>query len=116
MKEPKIAFVVMVIVTILLSACWETSRERQIVDVRPVGDGLTFLGMAGVLIALILVFGRFITESAVVKWKYIPHFMVGLLVVLAIVVVNAALPALIIPISIAIVVLAILAFAWVRSK
>ena len=116
MNDRKIAVVVIVAVTVLLSACWETNLKRQIIDVRPVGEGLTFLGMAAVLVALIVVFGRFVTEDVIRQWKYIPQCLTALLAVLAVVVLNAAIPALIIPISLAFIVLAILAFAWIRSK
>jgi VIT1/CCC1 family predicted Fe2+/Mn2+ transporter len=43
----------------LLVACSGTSSAPAI-DVRPIGQGLEFLGMAIVLAALVVVFGRFI--------------------------------------------------------
>jgi hypothetical protein len=112
----KTALVITIAATLMLAACWENPHSRQLIDVRPIGHGLEFLGMMGVLAALIIVLGKFVTESEVMKWKYVPHIMVALLIILALVVVAAAVPALIIPFSAAMVVAVVLAFAWHRWK
>ena len=54
----KLALAVTVIGTALLAAC--TERSGATVDVEPVRRGLEFLGISGVLGALIVVLGRFI--------------------------------------------------------
>lgn len=44
--------------SLLFAAC--SSAPKAEVDVTPIGNGLTFLGLAVVLAALVLVFGRFL--------------------------------------------------------
>lgn len=80
----------------LLAACAAT--RNQGVDVRPVGQGLEFLGMSGVLAALILVFGRLIGPEGV-KWcaAYSVHIMFGLFVILAVIMSATAAPYLLMP-------------------
>ena len=115
MKSRQIALMVMLVVTLLLAACQE-EKARKFIDTQPIGHGLEFLGMMGVLAALIVVLGRLASESEVMRWKYVPHVMVGLLILLAFVVVSAAVPALLIPFSVAIVLAVALAFAWHHWK
>jgi len=112
----RIALAVVIAATLLLSACWENPHSRQLVDTQPIGHGLEFLGMMGVLAALVFVLGKFITESDVMKWKYVPNVMVALLAILALVAVAAAVPTLIIPISAAVGVAVVLAFLWHHLK
>lgn len=114
MSTKPLAFATVVGGALLLTGCWDTPDSRQIVDVTPVGDGLVFLGIAAVLVALIVVLGRFIEDAVINKWTFVPHLMVSLLCVLALVVIAAALPTLIIPISLGVVVAVVLAFAWHR--
>ena len=111
----KIALAVMIAATLLLSACGE-NPSREIVDTQPIGHGLEFLGMMGVLAALVFVLGKFVTESDVMKWKYVPNVMVALLVILALVAVAAAVPTLLIPICAAVGVAVVLAFLWHHLK
>lgn len=106
-------WVVLVLGILLFTGCGE-SNHRQIVDVKPVGDGLMFLGLAGVLMTLIVVFGKFLNEATMYRWVYLSHFMVALFSILALVIVAAAIPALLIPISVGVVLAVILAFAWYR--
>lgn len=95
----------MLIVGGLLAAC--AAGERPMVDVKPVGDGLTFLGMAGVLATLIVVFGKFVSDFRLSG--YMTWLLGGLLVLLVLVVTVTAIPALIIPVSIAVAILVIVA-------
>ena len=112
--QGKVALAVMVAGTLLLAACNEQEKVRQLVDVKPVGDGLQFLGLAGVLSALILVFGKFITESKLTG--YSPFIMAGLGLLLTLVVVVTALPKLIIPVTVAAAVLVVVAVVGHRWK
>lgn len=88
--------VAVIMVCTLLVAC--AAKSNQSVDVRPVGQGLEFLGMSGVLAALIFVFGRLIGPEGA-RWyaAYSARIMFGLLVVLAVIVAARALPDLFIP-------------------
>jgi len=97
----------------LLAAC-ASNGERPMVDVSPVGDGLHFVGMAGVLAALIIVFGRFVSESKLTS--YAGYILGGLLILLALIVGLAAVPALIIPITAVIAILVIVAVVGQRWK
>ncbi len=88
--------VALIIGCAILAAC--SARSDQSVDVRPVGQGLEFLGMSGVLAALILVFGRLIGPEGV-KWcaAYSAHTMFGLFVILAVIMAATAVPYLLMP-------------------
>jgi len=110
----KITLAVVVAGTLLV-ACQE-EKARELVNTQPIGHGLEFLGMMGVLAALIVVLGRLASESEVMRWKYVPHVMVSLLILLAFVVVAAAVPNLVIPFSVAVVLAVALAFAWHHWK
>lgn len=112
--QGKVALAVVLAGTLLLAACNEGSPPRQLVDVKPVGEGLTFLGLAGVLSALILVFGKFIGESKLTG--YSPFIMAGLGLLLTLVVVVTAIPKLIIPVTVAAAVLVIVAVVGHRWK
>ncbi|MEO6848020.1 MAG: hypothetical protein ABI254_12240 [Chthoniobacterales bacterium] len=59
-RDTQIAVSVMLL-CLLLSACSGVGKS-SVIDTRPIGNGLEFLGMAGVLIALIIVFGRYIKK------------------------------------------------------
>jgi len=114
-KTPgKVAVAVVIAGTMLLAACNEQEKARQLVDVKPVGEGLTFLGLAGVLSALILVFGKFLTESKITG--YSPFIMAGLGLLLTLVVVVTAIPKLIIPVTVAAAVLVIVVVVGHRWK
>ena len=61
MTNRKLAVTVAVAGTILLAACNPiTGGGGNMIDVRPIGSGMEFLGYAVVLASLILTFGRFI--------------------------------------------------------
>jgi len=56
--NPKLA-VAAVVLGMALAACSGVGNHGAF-DVRPIGDGLQFLGLSGVLGALIIVLGRFL--------------------------------------------------------
>jgi len=113
MKANRKYALAMLVTSVLVVAC-TGAPAKPVVDTRPVGDGLTFLGMAGVLAALIFVFGKFITESKLTG--YTPYILLSLLGVLALVVVFKSIPALIIPLTVVAVALLVLGFLSLRWK
>jgi len=115
MKNSKIAVAVLIAGTLLVAACQE-EKARQLIDTRPIGDGLQFLGMMLVLSMLVFVFGKFIEQPVIFKWTYLPYVLVALLIVLSLLVLAAAMPALLIPFGVAVVLAIALAFAWHHWK
>ncbi|MEO8205938.1 MAG: hypothetical protein ABI615_07125 [Chthoniobacterales bacterium] len=59
MKRDKHIAVAVMVVCLLLAACSSIGKS-SVIDTRPIGSGLEFIGMAGVLAALISVFGKYI--------------------------------------------------------
>jgi len=114
--QEKVALAVMIAGTLLLAACNEGSPPRQLVDTKPIGDGLQFLGMMMVLSALVFVFSRFVEQPLIAKWTYLPYLLVALLIILSLLVLAAAMPHLILPFSVAVGLAIALAFAWNRWK
>jgi len=113
----KIAMAVMVAGTLLLAAaCNEQEKARQLVDTKPIGDGLQFFGMMVVLAALVFVFGKFVEQPLMMQWTYLPYVLVALLIVLSLLVLAAAAPSLLIPFGVAVVLAVALAFAWHHWK
>ena len=112
----KIALAVMVAGTLLLSAACQEEKARQLIDTRPIGDGLQFFGMMVVLAALVFVFGKFVEQPVMMQWTYLPYVLVALLIILSLLVVAAAMPALLIPFGVAVVLAVALAFAWHHWK
>ncbi|CAN5539729.1 hypothetical protein BH09VER1_BH09VER1_23930 [soil metagenome] len=100
----------------LLAACAVSRIQRPMVDTRPVGEGLNFLGIAVVLAALVLVFGKILGDSAVMRKAWLAYVLVGLLIILALVVAVVALPKLIIPIAVGAAVLVVLAVVGQRWR
>ena len=94
MKDRKIALAVILAGTILVMAACQEEKARQLIDTRPIGDGLQFLGMMGVLAALVFVFGKFVEQPAIMRWTYLPYVLVALLITLSLLVLAAAAPAL----------------------
>jgi len=111
----KIAVAVMIAGTLLVAACQE-EKARQLIDTRPIGDGLQFFGMMVVLAALVFVFGKFVEQPVIMRWTYLPYVLVALLIVLSLLVLAAAAPSLLIPFSVAVVVAVALALAWHHWK
>ena len=112
----KIALAVMVAGTLLLSAACQEEKARQLIDTRPIGDGLQFFGMMVVLSMLVFVFGKFIEQPVLAHWTYLPYLLVSLLIVLSLLVLAAAAPSLLIPFGVAVVLAVALAFAWHHWK
>jgi len=116
MKNRQIALVVLLAGTILVMAACQDEKARQLIDTKPIGHGLEFLGMMLVLSMLVFVFGKFIEQPVIFKWTYLPYLLVALLIILSLLVLAAAAPALLIPFSVAVVVAVALAFAWHHWK
>ena len=106
MKPAIVGTMGILIVPVLLAACTGTGGH-QMVDVRPIGEGLNFLGLAGVLAALIFVFGRFTGDSMLPTLT--SYLFTGLFILLALVVAVTAIPQLILPITVIVTVLVVLA-------
>ena len=102
--------------TLLLAACNEGAPPRQLVDTKPIGDGLEFMGLMLVLSMLVFVFGKFVEQPVIAKWTYLPYVLVALLIILSLLVLAAAIPNLVIPFGVAVVLAIALAFAWNRWK
>jgi len=109
MKFLSLAFVAS---SLLPAACSKAGNSA--IDVRPMERGLEFLGMSGVLAALILVFGKHLS-SPVERWStaYGTPLMFGLFVILVLSVAMVAAPYLILPLVTFLAVLAAgAAIAW----
>lgn len=106
MKREIVWLMGILLISGLLVACADR-EHHQVVDVRPIADGLRFLGMAGVLAALVIVYGNFVSATRLTG--YIPYILAGLFILLALVVAAVAVPVLIIPITIALVALVVVA-------
>jgi len=116
MKNRQIALAVILAGTILLSAACQEEKARQLIDTRPIGDGLQFFGMMVVLAALVFVFGKFVEQPVIMRWIYLPYVLVALLIILALLVVAAAIPSLLIPFGVAVVLAVAMALAWHHWK
>jgi hypothetical protein len=62
------------------------------------------------------VFGKFVEQPVIAKWTCLPYLLVALLIILSLLVLAAAMPALLIPFSVAVVLAIALAFAWNHWK
>ena len=111
----KIAVAVMIAGTLLVAACQE-EKARQLIDTKPIGDGLQFFGLMVVLSMLVYVFGKFVDQPVLAHWTYLPYVLVALLIILSLLVLAASIPALLIPFSVAVVLAVALAFAWHHWK
>jgi len=112
----KVAVAVMVAGTLMLAACNEQEKVRQLVDTKPIGEGLEFMGLMLVLSLLVFVFGKFIEQSVIAKWTYLPYVLVALLIILSLLVIASAVPNLVIPFGVAVVLAVALALAWHHWK
>ena len=70
------------------------------------------MGLMLVLSMLVYVFGKFVEQPVIAKWTYLPYLLVALLIILSLLVLAAAMPHLILPFSVAVVLAIALAFAW----